>query len=139
MRQHGHFRSSAACRVRIAPGLKGLPAEHAFHHLRPGGQRAPDCRPLNPKGLAPALDTGDGAVLTPSLAVCTWLEEIRPAPPLLPGAAVGRAPIRAFAVAIACDLHPVQKLKVLARLHALACSALPALGQAAPDRQGDAE
>jgi maleylpyruvate isomerase len=101
MRLHGYFRSSAAWRVRIALNLKGVPVEHAFHHLRHGGQRAPDYLRLNPQGLVPALETDDGSVLTQSLAICEWLEETRPEPPLLPGDALERARIRAFALAIA--------------------------------------
>ena len=120
MKLHGYFRSSAAWRVRIALNLKGVPVEHAFHHLRHGGQRAPDYLRLNPQGLVPALETGDGSVLTQSLAICEWLEETHPEPPLLPGDALERARIRAFALAIACDIHPVQNLKVLARLRSLA-------------------
>ena len=119
MRLHGYFRSSAAWRVRIALNLKGVPVEHAFHHLRHGGQRAPDYLRLNPQGLVPTLETDDGSVLTQSLAICEWLEETHPEPPLLPGDALERARIRAFALAIACDVHPVQNLKVLARLRAL--------------------
>ena len=120
MRLHGYFRSSAAWRVRIALNLKGVAVEHAFHHLRHGGQRAPDYLRLNPQGLVPALETGDGSVLTQSLAICEWLEETHPEPPLLPGEALERARIRAFALAIACDIHPVQNLRVLARLRSLA-------------------
>ena len=119
MRLHGYFRSSAAWRVRIALNLKGVAVEHAFHHLRHGGQRAPDYLRLNPQGLVPALETDDGSVLTQSLAICEWLEETHPEPPLLPGEALERARIRAFALAIACDIHPVQNLKVLARLRSL--------------------
>ena len=119
MRLHGYFRSSAAWRVRIALNLKGVAVEHAFHHLRHGGQRAPDYLRLNPQGLVPALETDGGSVLTQSLAICEWLEETHPEPPLLPGNALERARIRAFALAIACDIHPVQNLKVLARLRAL--------------------
>ena len=119
MRLHGYFRSSAAWRVRIALNLKGVPVEHAFHHLRHGGQRAPDYLRLNPQGFVPALETGDGSVLTQSLAICEWLEETHPEPPLLPGDALDRARVRGFALAIACDVHPVQNLKVLARLRAL--------------------
>jgi maleylpyruvate isomerase len=119
LRLHGYFRSSAAWRVRIALGLKGLSAEHAFHHLRHGGQRAADYLRLNPQGLVPALETEGGAVITQSLAICEWLDETHPEPPLLPGNALERARIRAFALAIACDIHPVQNLKVLARLRAV--------------------
>ena len=119
MRLHGYFRSSAAWRVRIALNLKGLGAEHAFHHLRHEGQRPPESLRLNPQGLVPALEMDDGAVLTQSLATCEWLDETHPEPPLLPGDALERARVRAFALAVACDIHPVQNLKVLARLRAL--------------------
>lgn len=119
MRLHGYFRSSAAWRVRIALNLKGLSAEHVFHHLRHGGQRAPDYLRLNPQGLVPALELDDGSVITQSLAICEWLDETHPEPPLLPSGALERARIRAFALAIACDIHPVQNLKVLARLRAM--------------------
>jgi maleylpyruvate isomerase len=119
MRLHGYFRSSAAWRVRIALNLKGLTAEHAFHHLRKGEQRAPDYLRLNPQGLLPALEADNGAVLTQSLAICEWLDETCPEPPLLPGDAIARARIRAFADVIACDIHPVQNLKVLAHLRGI--------------------
>ena len=118
MRLHGYFRSSAAWRVRIALNLKGLAVEHLFHHLRRGEQRAPDYLCLNPQGLLPSLEADDGTVLTQSMAICEWLDETHPEPPLLPGTPVDRARIRAFAQAIACDIHPVQNLKVLARLRA---------------------
>jgi len=119
MRLHGYFRSSAAWRVRIALGLKGLSAEHIAHHLRRREQRAPDYLRINPQGLVPALVTDDGAVLTQSLAIVEWLDETHPTPKLVPGDALTRARIRAFAYAIACDIHPVQNLKVLARLREL--------------------
>lgn len=119
MRLHGYFRSSAAWRVRIALNLKGLRPDQAFHHLRHGGQRAPDYLHLNPQGLVPALETDEGTVLTQSLAICEWLEEGWPEPPLLPSGRDDRARVRAFAQAIACDIHPVQNLKVLARLRGL--------------------
>lgn len=118
MRLHGYFRSSAAWRVRIALNIKGIAVEHAFHHLRHGGQRAPDYLRLNPHGLVPSLETDDGRVLTQSLAICEWLDETHPEPPLLPGDARTRAAVRAFALSIACDIHPVQNLRVLARLRA---------------------
>jgi maleylpyruvate isomerase len=116
---HGYYRSTAAWRVRIALNLKGVTAQRRFHHLRHGEQRAPDYLRLNPQGLVPALETDDGAVLTQSLAICEWLEETHPEAPLLPGDALQRARIRAFALAIACDIHPVQNLKVLNRLRAM--------------------
>jgi len=119
MRLHGYFRSSAAYRVRIALNLKGLKAEHAFRHLRKGEQRAPDYLAMNPQGLVPTLELDDGALLTQSLAIVEWLDETHPAPPLLPKAPLQRARVRAFALAICCDIHPVQNLRVLAAVRAL--------------------
>lgn len=116
---HGYFRSSASWRVRIALNLKGLSAEQAFHHLRRGEQRAADYLALNPQGLIPALVTDEGAVLTQSLAICEYLDETCPEPALLPSGAVERAKVRAVAQAIACDIHPVQNLKILQRLRDL--------------------
>ena len=119
MKLHGYFRSSAAYRVRIALNLKGLTAEHLPHHLRKGEQTAPDYLALNPQGLVPTLEDDEGGILTQSLAIIEWLDETHPTPPLLPLDALQRAKARAFALAIACDVHPVQNLKVLARLRQL--------------------
>lgn len=119
MRLHGYFRSSAAWRVRIALGLKGLQAEQVPHHLRKGEQTAPGYLALNPQGLVPALETDDGRALTQSLAIVEWLEETYPEPPLLPKDPLRRARVRAFSMALACDTHPVQNLKVLNRLRSL--------------------
>ncbi len=119
MRLHGYFRSTAAWRVRIALNLKRLSAEQVAHHLRRGEQTDPAYLRLNPQGLVPALELDDGAVLTQSLAICEWLEETWPNPPLLPAEPTARAHVRAFALAIACDIHPVQNLKVLNRLRTL--------------------
>lgn len=115
---HGYFRSTASYRVRIALNLKGIAYADAFHHLREGEQRSAGYRAINPQGLVPALAVGD-AVLTQSLAICEYLDETCPEPPLLPADPVDRAQVRAFAQAIACDVHPVQNLKVLDRLRAL--------------------
>jgi len=114
---HGYFRSSASYRVRIALNLKGIVYTDAFHHLRRGEQRAPAFLALNPQGLLPALETPHG-VLTQSLAICDYLDAIVPTPPLLPADPFRRAQVRAFALAIACDIHPLQNLTVLARLRA---------------------
>lgn len=119
MKLHGYFRSSAAYRVRIALNLKGLGAEHLPHHLRKGEQCAPAYLAINPQGLVPALENDVGAVLTQSVAIIEWLDETHPSPPLLPKDILQRAKVRAFALAIACDTHPVQNLKVLARLREL--------------------
>jgi maleylpyruvate isomerase len=127
---YGYYRSTAAWRVRIALGLKGLAAEHRFRHLRRGEHRAPEYLALNPQGLLPALVLDDGAVLTQSLAICEYLDELQPAPPLLPGTPLARARVRGFAQAIACDIHPVQNLKVLNRLKAMGHASAEADGWA---------
>jgi maleylpyruvate isomerase len=118
MKLHGYFRSSASYRVRIALNLKGLSADHLPHHLRKGEQRDPAYLAINPQGLVPTLQD-DRAIITQSLAIIEWLEEIQPEPPLLPKDPLRRAHVRAFAMALACDTHPVQNLKVLARLRQL--------------------
>ena len=113
---HGYFRSAASWRVRIALGLKGLSVTHVSHHLRRGEQRAPGYLQLNPQGFVPALELSDGSVLTQSLAILEWLDEAFPEPPLLPGSPVQRAKVRALALVLAADTHPLQNLGVLARL-----------------------
>jgi maleylacetoacetate isomerase len=114
MRLYTYWRSSAAFRVRIALNLKGLDYESVPKHLvRDGGeQRAREYLALNPQGLVPALDH-DGTLVTQSLAICEYLEEIHPEPRLLPGDAVARAQVRAMALAVACDIHPLNNLRVL--------------------------
>lgn len=114
-----YWRSSAAYRVRIALNLKGLRAGQRFRHLRRGEQRAPEFLTVNPQGLVPALALEDGTVLTQSLAICEYLDETYPAPPLLPRDPKARARVRAFAQAIAAEIHAVQNLRVLNRLKAL--------------------
>jgi maleylpyruvate isomerase len=114
LKLHSYFRSSAAYRCRIALNLKGLAHETAFVHLlKDGGQQnAPAYRALNPQGLVPTLEV-DGHTLTQSLAIIEYLDETHPEPRLLPGDALQRARIRAFALAIACDIHPINNLRVL--------------------------
>ncbi len=131
MKLHGYFRSSAAYRVRIALNLKGLGADHLPHHLRKGEQRDPAYLAINPQGLVPTLQNDAGAVLTQSLAIIEWLDETHPEPPLLPKDPLRRAKVRAFAMAIACDTHPVQNLKVLARLRELGVAEEQVTGWAA--------
>src|SRR4029077_4646348 len=119
MKLHGYFRSGASYRVRIALNLKGLSTEHLPHHLRKGEQCAPAYLAINPQGLVPTLENDAGAILTQSLAIIEWVAETYPSPPLLPDDSLRRARVRAFAQALACDTHPVQNLKVLARLRQL--------------------
>src|SRR3546814_65893 len=118
VRLHGYFRSSASYRVRIALNLKGIPYSNASYHLRKGEQSAPDYLALNPQGLVPTLEIDD-VTLTQSLAICDYLEETRPSPALLPADPRRRAQVRAFAQVIACDIHPLQNLKILDRLRQL--------------------
>jgi maleylacetoacetate isomerase len=113
MKLYDYFRSSAAYRVRIALNLKGLTPERAFVHLRRGAQRGDDYLAVNPQGLVPALVTDGGDVLTQSLAIIEWLDETQPQPPLLPASAAGRARVRSVALAVACDIHPLNNLRVL--------------------------
>ncbi|MGH7080753.1 MAG: maleylacetoacetate isomerase [Acetobacteraceae bacterium] len=119
MKLHGYFRSSASWRVRIALNLKGVTVVHVPHHLRRGEQRSPDYLALNPQGLVPALELDDGRVLTQSLAIIEWLEENFAAPRLLPRESIARAEVRAFAMVLAADTHPLQNLRVLVRLRAM--------------------
>lgn len=112
---HGYFRSTASYRVRLALNLKGLSFETVSHHLRKNAQRAPEYLAINPQGLVPALEVS-GQVLTQSLAICEFLDEVYPEPPLLPKNPIARAQVRAAAQVIACDIHPIQNLKVLDRL-----------------------
>jgi maleylacetoacetate isomerase len=115
IRFHGYFRSSAAYRVRIALNLKALDYDFVPVHLRAGDQRRPEFQTVNPQGLVPALEA-DGLTLTQSLAMIEWLDETHPEPPLLPADKDRRAKVRAFAQAIACDIHPLQNLRVLKHL-----------------------
>jgi len=112
MKLYGYFRSSAAFRVRIALNLKRLGYETAPIHLLKNEQAAPAYREVNPQGLVPALDDS-GSVLIQSLAIIEYLDETYPDPPLLPASAVDRARVRALADIVACDIHPIDNLRVL--------------------------
>lgn len=114
MKLYTYFRSSAAYRVRIALNLKGLDYQAVPVHLaRDGGEhRRKDYLAVNPAALVPAV-AEDGRVLTQSMAIIEYLDETHPAPPLLPGTATDRARIRAIAQTIACDIHPINNLRVL--------------------------
>jgi maleylpyruvate isomerase len=122
MKLYGYFRSSASYRVRIALNLKQVEVEHVFRHLRRGEQNTPDYLSLNPQGLVPTLVADDGKVLTQSLAIIEWLDETFPSPALLPRDAFARAKVRAFALAIAADIHPIQNLRVLSRVRSISGS-----------------
>jgi maleylacetoacetate isomerase len=115
MKLYGYFRSSAAYRVRIALALKGIEAEHiGIHLLKDGGQQIkPHYLSRNPQGLVPALELDDGTVLTQSLAIIEYLESIAPEPRLVPQDPVAAAQVRAVALTIACDIHPLNNLRVL--------------------------
>ncbi|MBK4737467.1 maleylacetoacetate isomerase [Noviherbaspirillum pedocola] len=120
MKLYSYFRSSAAFRVRIALNLKGLDYDTIpVHLLRSGGeQHGESYRALNPEKLVPTLiddgaDNDGQAALAQSLAIIEYLEETQPQPPLLPSSAVDRAHVRGLALAIACDIHPLNNLRVL--------------------------
>ncbi len=114
MKLYDYYRSSAAFRVRIALNIKGLEVEQESIHLRHKAQRSDAYLAVNPQGLVPTLVDDDGTVVTQSMAIIEYLEETRPdTPSLMPGDAVGRARVRAIAAAIACDIHPLNNLRVL--------------------------
>lgn len=115
---HGYFRSSASFRVRIALNLKGIPYDQApVHLLRDGGEQLQSAyRAINPDGLVPSLTCHDDAqthVLTQSLAIIEYLEELHPKPALLPESPLNRAFVRSVALQIACEIHPIANLRVL--------------------------
>ena len=110
---HNYFRSSTSIRVRVALNLKGLDYTYVAHHLRRGEHRGDAYRAVNPQMLVPALELADGTVLTQSLAIIEYLDEVFPLPPLLPKAPPARARVRAIAQAIACEIHPLNNLRVL--------------------------
>ncbi len=115
MKLYTYFRSSASYRVRIALNLKGLPCEMVpVHLLRDGGEQLkPEYRKLNADALVPSLALDDGHVITQSLAIIEYLEEVHPEPALLPKDALDRAWLRSLALSIACDIHPVNNLRIL--------------------------
>ncbi len=115
MKLYTYFRSSAAYRVRIALNLKGLPYEMVAVHLtKDGGQQhRPEFHAVNPQERVPALALSSGEVLTQSLAIIEYLDDIAPEPPLLPADALARAKVRAIAQMVACDIHPLNNLIAL--------------------------
>lgn len=114
MRLYDYWRSSAAFRMRIALNLKGLEAEREFIHLRHMDQSSDAYLAVNPQGLVPALVDDDGTTVIQSMAIMEYLDETRPETPrLLPDDPKGRARVRALSQAIACDIHPLNNLRVL--------------------------
>ncbi|MBA3527125.1 MAG: maleylacetoacetate isomerase [Sphingomonas sp.] len=109
---HDYFRSSAAYRVRIALNLKGVDYESRSVDLRTDEQKSADYRALNPQGFVPMLEI-DGLRLTQSLAIIVYLDQHFPDPPLMPADGADQAHVRALALTIACDIHPLNNLRVL--------------------------
>lgn len=112
MKLHNYFRSSASFRVRIALELKALPYEYVAVHLARGDHKKAPFAALSPDGLVPLLEV-DGEKLSQSMAIIEYLDEMHPKPALLPADAAGRAKVRALAQSIACEVHPLNNLRVL--------------------------
>ncbi|MGQ7289496.1 maleylacetoacetate isomerase [Vreelandella venusta] len=110
---YGYFRSSAAYRVRIALNLKGLDYDQVPINLVKGEQRGGDQLARNPQGMVPSLVLDDNSVVNQSLAICEYLDERHPKPALLPADALARARVRALAQSVACEIHPLNNLRVL--------------------------
>ena len=110
---YGYPMSSASYRVRIALALKGIEVTTITKQLRRGEQRAKDFLEINPQGFVPVLSLDDGQMLPQSLAIIEYLDEAYPQPPLLPAAPIERARVRALSLLIACDIHPLNNLRVL--------------------------
>ena len=113
MKLYNYFRSSASFRVRIALHLKGLAYDYLPVHLAKGEQRQPAFAAVTAEGLVPVLQTDDEHRLTQSMAIIEYLDETHPQPPLLPADALGRARVRALAQIVACEIHPLNNLRVL--------------------------
>jgi maleylpyruvate isomerase len=110
---YGYPMSSASYRVRIALALKGIEVTTVTKQLRRGEQRAKDFLEINPQGFVPVLSLDDGQALPQSLAIIEYLDEVYPQPPLLPASPIERARVRALSLLIACDIHPLNNLRVL--------------------------
>lgn len=113
MKLHNYFRSSASYRVRIALALKGLPYDYLPVHLAKGEHQQPGYAELAADRLVPLLELDDGTRLSQSMAIIEYLDEQHPEPALLPADALGRARVRALAQSIACEIHPINNLRVL--------------------------
>lgn len=113
MKLYNYFRSSASFRVRIALALKGMAYDYVPVHLAKGEHRQAAYADIAADGLVPVLELDDGTRLSQSMAIIEYLDETRPEPALVPGDAIGRARVRALAQSIACEIHPVNNLRVL--------------------------
>ena len=113
MKLYNYFRSSASFRVRIALALKGLPYDYASVHLVKGEHKTSGYAAVSPTNLVPTLETDAGEPLGQSMALIEYLDETHPAPALLPAGAVDRARVRALAQLVACEIHPLNNLRVL--------------------------
>lgn len=113
LRLHNFFRSSTSTRVRVALNLKGLAFDYVPYVLRDGQTRTPAFLAKNPQGLVPALERDDGSILTQSMAIIEWLDETHPTPALLPSDPDGRARVRSLSQLLACEVHPLNNLRVL--------------------------
>ncbi|SDK35383.1 maleylacetoacetate isomerase [Agrobacterium fabrum] len=113
---HNFFRSSTSTRLRAALNVKALPYDYVPYVLRRGDTRTGEYLKMNPAGLVPVLEREDGVFMNQSLAIIEWLEETHPQPPLLPQDADGRARVRALSFMIACEVHPLNNLRVLGYL-----------------------
>ena len=113
MKLYNYFRSSASFRVRIALALKQLPYEYVSVHLAKGEQRQAAFAEMSADGLVPLLELDDGRRLSQSMAIIEYLDEQHPGAALLPADALGRARVRALAQSIACEIHPLNNLRVL--------------------------
>jgi maleylacetoacetate isomerase len=113
MKLYNYFRSSASYRVRIALAIKGIEYAYLPVHLAKGEHRQPGYGDIAADGLVPLLELPDGTRLSQSMAIIEWLDETHPEPRLLPADALGRARVRALAQSIACEIHPINNLRVL--------------------------
>lgn len=113
MKLYNYFRSSASFRVRIALNLKGLPYEYVPIHLSKGEQKNPEFAAMTAEQLVPMLELDNGRRLTQSMAIIEYLDETHPEPALLPADSLGRARVRALSQIVACEVHPLNNLRVL--------------------------